>query len=198
MTYKEAESKMNRSLGLLLVLFAVFLALLIANLQQLGKESPDAPLYWMLNALCLVFVVLMFRVFSFRAKRCSMIEKVWRARLEEFPLFMFLVMHKLRAEERAVLFHLWAVHGGVRASQDWAVHEVEEAGLLYKDGPLAFNHIVLSLLGNGHLEFSEKRYHHLIIGEALWDVAKKRYPLSMFSPDDTGGVEQARAVFGAR
>lgn len=197
MTYKEAESKMNRSLGLLLVLFAVFLALLIANLQQLGKESPDAPLYWILSALCLVLVVLMFRVFSFRAKRCSMIEKVWKARLEEFPLFMLLVAPELRAKDHAVLYHLWTVHGGARMSHDWAVHKVEKAGLLYEDGPLAFNRILLYMLGSGLLEFSKKRYYHLVIGEELWDIAKKKYPLTAFSPDDAVAIVQSDTALDA-
>ncbi len=180
MTYREANRRLNRALVLFLISGCISGVILgAAALRTAGGE--DAHIFWISGAVGVAISLLAFRLAKRRVREHDAIKRAWKGNIESFSLFVFLVSGELRKEELSVLMYLWSFHGEKRATRDWNMYDVENAGAAYRDGLLMFWYVLIRMCGRGHLEFSPKHFHHLVIGDALWDTVKRRYPLSDFS-----------------
>lgn len=192
MTYQTAKSRVSRAIILLLVTFFSFLGVLVPTLKH-ALRADESVVMWRLLVAPVLFAAtwVLWRTVLKRIDECDSIERAWKESIEGFSLFMFIVAHELRKGEVSVLLHLWRFHSEKRATREWSVYQIEDAAKTYRDGPEAFLFAIIRMCGSGHLDFSPKHYHHLVIGEAVWDVAKKKYPLSGFSVKQRGELEAA-------
>ncbi len=192
MTYQTAKSRVNRAIMLLVATFFCFLGVLALTLKRVLRADESVVTWRLLVALVLFAAVwMLWRTVLKRIDECHSIERAWKENIEGFSLFMFIVAHELRKGEVSALLHLWRFHSEKRATREWSVYQIEDAAKTYRDGSEAFLFAIIRMCGSGHLDFSPKHYHHLVIGEELWGVAKRRYPISGFSVKQRSELEAA-------